>query len=237
MAQTAELRSRNAPYLCAVEMRFQDRNAPGSNVHLTARFSDDVLTFGPIRIRVALARAYMNFKLRNCEFPLAGQLEQVWPIRQKTKIVMKKQSSLQESGGDQLAITASANPSLKLGEDTKTRASSAIETKSEFATTWQHVFWRGTAEKPSLIFDCKPSRDFLSGTLLSGELVGSLDPKHPHYYEIALELEIPKSGLLIEDGGAFTSYPNKRGLVKMIAALALCRRPIQLHERLFTNER
>jgi hypothetical protein len=203
------------------------------NLHLTTRFSDDVLTFGPIRIRIALSRAYLNFQLLNCGFPLAGDLEQKWTLREKTKVAVKKRSVRQESDSDQIGLIASANPSIKLEGATKVGVSSAVETRSENTTMWQHVFWRGSVDTPSLVFDSRPSQPFLSGTLLSGEIVGSVEPKQSGFYDIALELEIPKSGLLLEDGSEFSSYPNKRGLMKIIAALALCRQPIRLHERHF----
>jgi hypothetical protein len=212
--------------------RFQgEKRTP--NLHLTTRFSDDVLSFGPIRIRVALSRAYLNFHLANCEFPLACNLEQAWPLRGKSKTALKRRTSRTEADDDQIGLTASALPSLKLAGNSKVGISSTEETKWESTTTWQHVFWRGNHQGPSLVFDSRPSQKFLSGTLLNGELVGSVEPKHLDYYDIAVELEIPKSGLLIEHGDEFTSYPNKRGLIRIVAALALCRRPIRLHERSF----
>ena len=221
---------RKTPYLCAVEADFRERNTPGPNLHLTTRFSDDVVTFGPIRIRVAI---YLNFQLSDCEFPLACNLEQTWPIKEKSKLTVKKRSTQQAIDGNQITATASAIPSLKLNDASKVSHSATQEIKSEGTTTWQHVFWRGTLDGPSLVFDCRPNQKFLSGTLLGGELVGSVEPKSSSNYDIAIELEIPKSGLLLEHGDEFTAYPNKRGLMKIVAALALCRKPIRLHKRSF----
>ncbi|MFQ3455229.1 hypothetical protein PMN64_18265 [Bradyrhizobium sp. UFLA01-814] len=233
MTKSPLITKRRAPYLCTVEADFRERNAPGPNLHLTTRFSDDVLSLGPIQIRVALARAYLNFRLENCAFPLACNLEQTWSLSGKAKATLKKRLSRTESETDQIGLTASSLPSAKLNSSSRKGTSSAEETKLENTTTWQHVFWRGDADGPSLVFDSRPSQKYLSGTLLSGELVGSVAPKQSNYYDVVLELEIPKSGLLIEDGDEFVSYPNKRGLVKIIATLALCRRPIRLHGHSF----
>jgi hypothetical protein len=220
-------------YLCAVEADYKERNAPGLNLHLTARFSDDVLALGPFRIRIALSRAYLNFQLQNCGFPLAADLEREWPRREKVKTITKKKTSKREVDGDQVELKASATPSLKYGNTAKNEIASIQETRSETVTTWQHVFWRGGSEAPSLVFDAQPSQKFLSGTLLNGDLVGSIEPKQADFYDIAIELEIPKSGLLLEDGGELSSYPNKKGLMKIAVALALCRQPNRLRQNRF----
>lgn len=230
MQQSSPRPSIRAPYLCTVEAEFRERNVPGLNLHLTTRFADDVLALGPIRIRIAVSRAYLNFRLQNCGLPLSCSLEQTWPRREKTKSTIKKRSAKQEVGGDQIALTASATPSVKISEKLHAQVSSVVDIKTEGTTTWQHVFWRGSTDQPSLVFDSRPNHQFLNGTLLSGELIGSLEPKHVGYYDVSIELEIPKSGLLIESGDEFISYPNKKGLIKILAALALCRSPVRIYE-------
>jgi hypothetical protein len=224
------------PYLCSLEADFKERNSPGQNLHLTMRFSDDLVSFGPIQIRIALSRAYINFELQNCTFPPAGNLEHTWPLKQKGSATIKNRSSHREADHDQTTLTASAMPSIKVSGGDKAETLISSEVKLTIATDWQHVSWRGSMHKPSLVFDSQPSHPYLSGTLLNGELVGSVEPNESSYYDIALELEVPKSGLLIEDGIEFKSYPNKKGLLKIIAANAVCRRPQRLQKRVFTNE-
>lgn len=104
MQQSSPRPSIRAPYLCTVEAEFRERNVPGLNLHLTTRFADDVLALGPIRIRIAVSRAYLNFRLQNCGLPLSCSLEQTWPRREKTKSTIKKRSAKQEVGGDQIAL-------------------------------------------------------------------------------------------------------------------------------------
>jgi hypothetical protein len=99
-----------------VEANFKERNAPGPNLHITTRFSDDVYALGPIRIRIALCRAYLNFQLFNCEFPLASNLENTWPVREKTKTTIKTRSSRQQTDNEEISIRASVTPSVKIGD-------------------------------------------------------------------------------------------------------------------------
>lgn len=227
------------PYLCAIEADFRKRNAPGGNLHLTARFADDVLKFGPIKIRVAVTRAYLNFILENCDLPQVTELEETWPPKRKVRQTINR--SLQDQRSNELAgtatasITPSPSASLALNAGSKSNSTTSTVTTSEFFVTYQPVSWRGSAQNPSLVFDAKPFKDFLSGTLLSGELVGRLEPRG-RYYSIELQLEVPRSGLLIEHGQQFSASPNKRGLIRMIAALALCRKPTTLCYRHFNDE-
>lgn len=220
-------------YLCATEVAYKNRNSPGGNLFLTVRFSDDIVSFGPINIRVAVTRAFLNFTLDNCTMPLAGKLEDVWPAASKTTEVVHKQSSSAESSKDTVAaggsISAIPSASLRGQRDTTSSKCSSMDVQATVTANYPHISWRGERGSPSLAFNSRPLKDFLSGTLLNNEIVGTVEPKSK-YYGFGIELEIPRSGLLVETDDKFYSYPNKRGLLKIIAAIQLCRRPIPLYD-------